>query len=135
MFADVGGGSIKHQPPRQFDSSLLAIQTEKHEGALAAEHSFVQLEPNNLILTAMKGAEDGSGLVFRFYEWAGKAGDAKIRLHGQAESASETNLMERTIGSLGVKNGAITIPIKPYEIKTIKVQLVPESRAEAGTER
>jgi alpha-mannosidase len=83
----------------------------------------------------MKSAEDGSGLVLRFYEWAGKADDAKITLPGQAESASETDLMERKIGSLGVENGTITIPTKPYEIKTIKVQLAPERMAEAAIVR
>jgi alpha-mannosidase len=119
----------------ELNYKLIAVQTEKHQGALGAEHSFVQLWPNNLILTAMKSAEDGSGLVLRFYEWAGKAGDAKITLPGKVESASETDLMERTIGPLRSESGAMTIPTKPYEIKTIKVQLVPESRAEAGTER
>jgi alpha-mannosidase len=110
----------------ELNYKLLATQTEKHEGELAAEHSFVQLQPDNLILTAMKNSEDGSGLVFRFYEWAGKAGDAKLSFSSKAESASETNLMEKTIGPLPVRNGQITVSTKPYEIKTVKVQFPSE---------
>jgi alpha-mannosidase len=99
----------------ELNYKLLAKQTEQHEGALPAEHSFVQLQPDNLILTAMKNAEDGSGLVFRFYEWAGKAGDAKLSFSSTAESASETNLMEKTTGSLPVRDG-----------KTVKIQIQSE---------
>jgi len=110
----------------ELNYKLVATQTEKHEGELAAEHSFVQLQPDNLILTAMKNSEDGSGLVFRFYEWAGKAGDAKLSFSSKAESASETNLMEKTIGPLPVRNGQITVSTKPYEIKRVKVQFPSE---------
>jgi alpha-mannosidase len=111
----------------ELNYKLLVAQTQKHQGVLGSEHSFVQLQPNNLILTAMKSAEDGSGLVFRFYEWAGKTDDAKLSLSSEADSASESNLMEKVIGPLAVRNGEITVPTKPYEIKTVRVQFASGS--------
>jgi len=116
----------------ELNYKLLSMQREKHEGQLAAEHSFAQLQPDNLILTAMKRAEDGNGVVFRFYEWAGKEGDAKLELPNVAESASETDLMERTTGRLSVQNGVVTVRTKPYEIKTIKVRFASTPHAETA---
>jgi len=109
----------------ELNYKLVSLPTEKHQGRFPAEHSFVQVQPEDLVLTAMKGAEDGAGLVFRFYEWAGKEVDAKLVLPGGAESASETDLMERLTGPLPMKNGAVIVHTKPYEIKTIKVQFAP----------
>ena len=130
-----GGGWREALTVRQgydLNYKLFSMQTEKHEGPLAAEHSFVQMHPDNLILTAMKKAEDGSGVVLRFYEWAGREGDAKLALPGGVESVSETDLMERTTGPLSVRNGEVTVHTKPYEIKTIKVQFRSTPSAETG---
>ena len=57
----------------------------------------------------------------RFYEWAGKDGDTTIQLPPGAESAAETDLMERPIASIPIHASSVTLRTKPYEIKTIKV--------------
>jgi len=44
-------------------------------------------------------------------------------------SASETNLMEKTIGSLSLHDGVVTVPTKPYEIKAIKIQFAGLAQA------
>jgi alpha-mannosidase len=101
--------------------ALTSTQTEKHQGSLPAQQSFVQLQAENVVLTAIKRSEDDNTLILRFYEWAGKSGDVRIQLPAGAQSASETNLMEKPIGDLPLQNGVVTVPTKPYEIKTIKV--------------
>ena len=101
---------------------LRAMQTEKHAGALPAERAFVQLEPQNVVLTAMKKAEDDDGVVLRFFEWAGKDTEVKIQLPPGAQSAQETNLMERPIRDLALSGGVVRVQTKPYEIKTVKVR-------------
>ena len=100
---------------------LLPMVVEKHEGALPATYSFVQLEPNNVVLTAMKKAEDDDTLVLRFYEWAGKEGDVTVQVPARAHSATETDLMEKVLGELPLKDGRVNVHTKPYEIKTVKV--------------
>jgi alpha-mannosidase len=100
---------------------LLPMAVEKHEGALPATYSFVQLEPNNVVLTAMKKAEDDDALVLRFYEWAGKEGDVTVQLPARAHSATETDLMEKVLGELPLREGKVSVHTRPYEIKTVKV--------------
>jgi alpha-mannosidase len=106
----------------ELNYKLLSMPFEKHQGSLAAEHSFLQATPDNVILTAMKKAEDENALVVRFYEWAGKDSEVTIQLPPGAESAVETDLMEKPLANLSVSNGRVSIHTKPYEIKTIKVK-------------
>jgi alpha-mannosidase len=86
-------------------------------------HSFLQLPAENVVFTAAKKAEDDNALILRFYEWAGKESDVTVRPNAAVESAAETDLIERPLQTLPSKDGVITIHTKPYEIKTLKVQL------------
>jgi alpha-mannosidase len=106
----------------ELNYTLIALPVEKHSGILPATHSFVQVQPDNIIVSAMKKAEDEDALVVRFYEWAGKQGDVRLQLPPGAQSASETNMMEKAIGEIPLQNGTITVSTKPYEIRTVKVR-------------
>ena len=114
----------------ELNYQLLSLPTEKHDGKLPGEHSFVEAKPDNIIVTALKKSEDDDELILRFYEWAGKQGDAALELPPGAKSATETNLMERSAGPLSVSNNVITVPTKPYEIKTIKIQFEKPVKSE-----
>ena len=114
----------------EFNYPLHAFQVEAHEGDLPPQHSFVGITGENVVLTALKKgeakaedkAEDGDALLFRFYEWAGKAGNVRIRLPEGAKSASLTNLMETPEGTpLSVANNQVTVPVHPYEIVSVRV--------------
>jgi alpha-mannosidase len=127
-----GGTWREAQTVRQgyeLNYKLRALQVETHTGTLPPEHSFVQIHPDNVVLTAIKGAEDGDALILRFYEWAGKEADVTIQLPPGAQKAWETNLIEQPAGDLAVTNGSVTVHTKPYEIKTVSVRFVPATKA------
>ncbi|MGB8787771.1 MAG: alpha-mannosidase [Candidatus Acidiferrales bacterium] len=109
---------------------LIATQVEKHAGPQRPEHSYLQVDASNVVLTAWKKAEADNSLILRLYEWAGKESDVKLRLPTGAQSASEANLMEKTEGNLPLLNGVVTVHTKPYEIKTIQVQFAPPAPPE-----
>jgi len=46
----------------------------------------------------------------------------RLTLPSGAESASETNLMEKTAQDLKVESNSVSVHTKPYEIKTISVR-------------
>ncbi len=102
---------------------LIAVVTDVHGGSLPAQHSFAALDDPGVVLTAVKKAEDDNGLIFRFYDWAGKGGSIRLKLPEAASSAEQTNLMEKPEGALQLQaNGSeVVVPTKPYEIKTVKV--------------
>ncbi len=106
----------------ELNEKLTARQVQKHTGALPTEHAFVQVKSENVVMTAFKNAEDGDGVILRFYEWAGKAGDVQLDLPAGVKSAEETDLMERPIGRLILHGVELAVPTKPYEIKTAKLK-------------
>jgi alpha-mannosidase len=85
-------------------------------------------------LTAVKKAEDDGVLILRFYEWAGKESDVKLRLPSGAQAASETDLMERPVADLSLQDGGVTVHTKPYAIKTIRVRFTskPSEQSDPG---
>jgi alpha-mannosidase len=106
---------------------LLVRQIEKHEGELKDDFSFMQIQSDNVVLTALKKAEEQDALILRFYEWAGKEADVKLRLPAGASMVSETDLMERPTAEFPLKDGSVTVHTKPYEIKTIRVRFATKS--------
>ncbi len=115
----------------QLNYKLISLPVEKHQGALPPEHSFLQVPEENVIVSAIKKAEDENALVVRFYEWAGKQGDVTLQLPPGAESARETDLMEKGTSSLPLNGNTLKVPTKPYEIKTVEVKFSNAQQAAA----
>lgn len=109
---------------------LSAVRASKHTGMLPTQRSFVTVDGDNVVLTAAKRAEDDNSLVLRFYEWAGKEADIKLHVPEGIQSAIETNLVEKPSGGLPVQGGVVTVPTKPYEIKTVKLKFASAAPVE-----
>ncbi len=106
----------------EFNYELQSMQLEAHEGKLPPEHSFIAVSNSNVILTAVKKAEDADGLIFRFYEWAGQIGDVQITVPSGATAATLTNLMEKPEGpALSISNNHVSVPVHPFEIVSVRV--------------
>jgi alpha-mannosidase len=105
-----------------FNYGLQSMQLEAHEGKLPPEQSLVTVSDPNVVLTAIKKAEDDDGLIFRFYEWAGTTGDVRITVPGGATSAILTNLMEQPEGApRSVINNQVAVTAHPFEIVSVRV--------------
>jgi alpha-mannosidase len=106
----------------EYNYPLTAVVTTAHAGALPASHSFAAVNADNVVLTAVKKAEDSNSLIFRVYEWAGKQSTVEFHVPPGATSATITNLMEQPDGSpLQVTGDVVKAPIHPYEILTLRV--------------
>ena len=107
----------------EFNSQLRALPVSSHTGAWSADHSFVSVAQDNVVLTAVKKAEDGDALLFRLYEWAGKNSEVELAVPAGAASATPTNLMEQAEGGqLAIsRDGKVTIPVHPFEIVSVRV--------------
>jgi alpha-mannosidase len=103
----------------EFNYKLQGHQVQPHAGTMAPEHSYVGVDTPDLILTAMKKTEDGDGLLLRFYEWAGNAGEAEIAVPPGATAARFANLMEAPGSELSLHGGTVKVPYRPFEIVSI----------------
>jgi alpha-mannosidase len=120
-----GGGWREAQTIRrgyELNYPPAVLQAQNHAGTLGPEHSFLQVEGDNVVVSALKKSENDNALVVRFYEWKGTENDLQLHFTSGAQSAVETNLMEEPIQELPLKNDVATVHTKPYEIKTVKVK-------------
>lgn len=125
-------GALTVRRGYELNFPLLPRQVETHQGDLKPQFSFLGIPSENVVLTAVKKAEDGDALILRFYEWAGKETDVKLALPAGAEAASVSNLMEKPISELPITNGTISVHTKPYEIMTVRVRF-PGTPASQGS--
>jgi alpha-mannosidase len=106
----------------EYNYKLHATQVASHAGTMPLEHSFISVKNDDVVLTAVKKAEDTDALVLRFYEWAGKSGDVQLTVPKGATSATFTNLMEKPEGAALplVDSDHVTVPVTPYSIETVQ---------------
>ena len=106
----------------EFNYPLTAVAAMAHPGPLPASHSFASMEAGNVVLTAVKKAEDSNALVFRAYEWAGKEAVLDVHVPPGATGATLTNMQETPEGAaLPLAGDVVKAPIHPYEILTLRV--------------
>jgi alpha-mannosidase len=72
-----------------------------------------------LVLDTVKRAEDSGALVIRLYEPHGGRGAALVRLAAPVRAAARANLLEEEAEPLELRDGAIAVPFRPWEIVTI----------------
>lgn len=101
---------------------LLPLAVDVHNGVFPLTHAFVRIEPKNVILTAIKRAEDENALIFRFYEFEGDDSEVRLTLPEPVVRAAETDLMEKEEKPLSLSNAReLRVPIGHREIKSVKV--------------
>ena len=106
----------------ELNNPLITRVPMVHAGALPKVHSFIKVSPANVVLSALK-KEMGyaePGLILRLYEIQGEKTEAKIDLPWDVE-AQEVDLIERPAGKTIGSGPSVTVPLAPYEIKTIRV--------------
>jgi len=105
----------------EFNYPLVLFIEPSHEGDLPKVYSFVSVQPENIILTVIKKAEDSDDIILRFYETSGKNTKAVIQLAETLKGARETDLLENETSEIPIQVRIIEMPISKHEIKTIKI--------------
>lgn len=87
----------------------------------AEKKQFLSVGAPNIIAEAVKPAEDDSNaFVVRLYECEGTKTKAKITAGIPVSGAEITNLLEDTDEEIPVRDGAVELSFRPFEIKTVK---------------
>lgn len=87
---------------------------------------FFSVDRNNAVIETVKKAEEDDAIIIRIYEAFGMRTRLSLMTPLQILKASETDLLDNDKASLSVEKERniykISFHIKPYEIKTIKLQ-------------
>ena len=91
--------------------------------------SYLTIEVENIIVDTVKQAEDGDGVIIRFYEAYGQRTETGILLpFSDGRQVEECDCLERPVGkAVAVREGTEAcekvwnLQFSPYEIKTLRV--------------
>jgi len=109
------------KPGREANERLFAIpDPQKYADAeLKESMSFLQIDAENVIISAMKKAENDNGVVVRLYNLNEEESDVELRFSEKFKEAWATNLIEEIEEELEVKEGLLRFKIGNQSIETI----------------
>ena len=83
---------------------------------------FAEVDDPALVLDTIKRAEDSDSLILRLYEAHGGRGTARVRLGVPFSRACRTDLLEGEGEELPLRDGAIEVAYRPWELITIALR-------------
>ncbi len=110
-----------YKQAQEFHHLPTPVQADSN-GDLPPEFSFLKLSPNNLILSALKKAEDSDEVILRFFETKGETTEAEVELFREIKRLTLVDLLEREERELPFEGNGFRLEVKPFEIVTLKLK-------------
>lgn len=107
---------------RESNEKLFAIiAPQKYAGAnLAESQSFLVVGKENIIVTAMKKAENEDAMVIRLYNYDDRDTDVELSLWKSFNHAFKTNLIEEEEEPISMEKNDLNLRVGHHEIITLK---------------
>ncbi len=85
------------------------------------EGSFVTLSEKNVVIDAIKKAQDGRGYIIRVVEEEQKRGNITLNWSFGFEKVYECNMIEEDKAEIAADGDEFEFTIKPFEVKTFRI--------------
>lgn len=117
-------GADTQMEARKFIQPMTAYVCKKHNGIFGSDYSFCSVSNNDVIIRAVKMAEESDEIVVRLGEGTKKEVKGfTLSLGDGIESAKEIFASEEYRGEAEIKDGCLVTDFKPYEIKSFSLKL------------
>ncbi|MCB0034466.1 MAG: hypothetical protein KDE51_10625, partial [Anaerolineales bacterium] len=83
--------------------------------------SLVAVDRPHVVIETVKRAEDGRGFIVRLYECMRQRGNVTLNCGVELAAVYQTNLLEDDEHELPHTHNGVTVPIKPYQIITLRL--------------
>lgn len=100
----------------------MALTVRAQEGAWDSERAFVSADRKDIVVDAVKCAEDGDGVILRLYESEQKRGEVSLTVGLPFESVTECNLMEQDERAVPCDGNTFRFTVHPFEVKTFRLR-------------
>jgi mannosylglycerate hydrolase len=94
------------------------------------ERSFLSVEPTNVIVSAIKRAEDGNGIIVRLYNTTNQKVEGKLTFYRKVREAITVNMREEHLRETEkqkevcrVNGEQVSLELLPFRVNTLKVKL------------
>jgi mannosylglycerate hydrolase len=97
----------------------------KSRTTLPLEFSFLSVEPSNVLVSAVKRAEDGNGIIVRLYNTTNVKVEGRLRTYVEPRQVIPVNMREeplkRETKEIAKRKAGISFGASPFRIKTFKL--------------
>jgi alpha-mannosidase len=101
------------------NAPLRVVSTELAAGT---RRSLIEVNTPQVVVEAIKRAEDSDATIVRLYEsWGGRC-RARVRTTLPARRASLCDLLERERAEVAVRDGELDLELTPFKILTLKLE-------------
>jgi alpha-mannosidase len=102
-----------------FNNALIGVVSEDELSpkTLPPEQSFLSVTGDTLVVSALKKADKGDGIVLRLFEETGEHPNTSIRFLGQDRSFQKVNLLEES----GAHAAEKILRVEPHKIDTVEM--------------
>lgn len=97
-----------------------ALYVSENSGTLPCEFSLVHCNAKNVIIETAKCAEQDDSLIVRMYEAHNSRGRVTVHVAEYFKEAFLCDMLENELEQLNFSNNIVDIPIKNFEIITLK---------------
>ena len=105
----------------EFNFPLRTIAVQSGQGSTPSSYALITVDSSDVVVEAVKKAEDSADIIVRLYECAHSGARSKVRFGFPVAAIIETNLMEETLAELPLTDNSVSLTFQPFEIKTLKV--------------
>jgi alpha-mannosidase len=92
-------------------------------GTIPAEGALLSLEGPAFVVTALKRAEDGEGVVVRLYNIASEPASGRVRLTEPFQRAELVDMEEALLAESPLEDGWVRLEARPNQIITIRFRI------------
>ncbi|GAB4522812.1 MAG: hypothetical protein Kow0047_33280 [Anaerolineae bacterium] len=109
----------------ELNQPLLALPIAGRPASMEPGRALLEVNDAGVMVTAVKLAEDqpeaGKAVIVRLCEMHGRPATVTLRPAWPVERAEQVNVAEEPMGSERFDDGAITLALRPYEIRTVRL--------------
>ena len=105
----------------ELNAPLLVQAVEASAGSVPAVAGSMSVDKPEVVIDAVKKAEDSDAVIVRVYESHGGRGPVKLTFADAPSSVTECDLMEENDTAVELSGDTVSFFIKPWEIRTFKV--------------
>lgn len=109
------------QEAYDFKVGIKAIQGVPIDGIIPDTQSFISVDNDNIVLAAIKCAEDKDGLIVRLWNKSDENVKASISVSIPVNKVELTKMNEEKIEDISLADGKIAVNIAKHKIVTIKL--------------
>ncbi|MBS7613941.1 alpha-mannosidase, partial [Candidatus Bathyarchaeota archaeon] len=104
--------------------AVVVTKPSSMKGAKPEAMSFLEVKPENIVVSCLKKAEESEDIILRLYESTGLETDVKLKFGFHVKAVQELDLIERPLNEeVIIEGNTLTLKVKPLEIKTLKLRV------------